>query len=155
MRGRLYLGQVAECVSRSEVSCRPEGPVKPTERVGGREWDEILRFAQDDRRGKRVRCEWRALVGRGLKLEMVIRKKQIPRCARNDNSRGFRRAGGWVGLLGHAGWPARNRAPLAAQGEQARPVVHAERIRRSWGAVECAAMGPVVEVGLVDGRAKS
>src|SRR5713226_10705876 len=100
-------------MDRSAGGCRAGRLTQRTERVGGREWDEILRFAQDDRRGKRVRCEWRALVGRGLKLEMVIRKKQIPRCARNDNSRGFRRAGGWVGLLGHAGWPARNRAPFA------------------------------------------
>ena len=51
------------------------------------------------------------------------------------------RAEGWVGLVGHAKWPARNRSEGGP--------VHAERIRRSWGAVECEAMGPVVGFGEV------
>ncbi len=43
------------------------------------------------------------------------KKKQIPRCARNDNSRGFRQAeamaglGRVVGLALVAGWPASSR----------------------------------------------
>src|SRR5882762_2983098 len=49
------------------------------------------------------------------------------------------RAGDWVGLVGPAEWPARNRS-------EDRPL-HAERIRRSWAVKECAAMGPVVGVG--------
>src|SRR5882762_6920476 len=57
------------------------------------------------------------------------------RVARNDNSRGFRRAGGGVGRVGHAEWPAKSRA-------EDRPL-HAERIRCSWGAKECAATGTV------------
>jgi hypothetical protein len=70
-------------------------------RVGLREWEEILRSAdssgapkvrsaQGDRRGRRVK---RRFVGRGRRLEMVRKKrrKQIPRYARNDNSRGVRR----------------------------------------------------------------
>src|SRR6267143_2381793 len=43
------------------------------------------------------------------------------RLARNDNSRVFRRPDGWVGLVGHAEWPARSRS-------EDRPL-HAERIR--------------------------
>ena len=48
-----------------------------------REGDEILRYAQDDRRGERVKREF---VGCGLKLrrERGKRKKQVPRFARND-----------------------------------------------------------------------
>ncbi len=58
------------------------------ERGGPRRWSvrqdqgRILRCAQDDRRGKRV------FVGRELR---VIRKKQIPRSARNDNLQAFQR----------------------------------------------------------------
>src|SRR6267378_6115146 len=88
-----------------------------------------------------------------------MRKKQVPpdktrdsrqlpgalRFARNDNSPAFRLAGGWVGLVGHAEWPARSWS-------EDRPL-HAERIRCSWGAMECAAMGPVVGVEFVAGRA--
>src|ERR1700720_1045422 len=61
------------------------------------------------------------------------RKKQIPRCARNDNSWDFRRAGGWVGLVGHVEW-------LARSGSEDRPIP-AERIRYSGEVKECAAMG--------------
>jgi hypothetical protein len=61
------------------------------------------------------------------------RKKQIPRCARNDNSWDFRRAGRWVVLVGHVEWLARSRS-------EDRPIP-AERIRYSWGVKECAAMG--------------
>src|ERR1700687_3629540 len=61
------------------------------------------------------------------------REKQIPRCARNDNSWEFRRAGGWVGLVGHVEWLGRRRA-----GDQ--PTT-GERIRYSWEVKECAAMG--------------
>src|ERR1700687_2800028 len=88
-----------------------------------------------------------------------MRKKQVPpdktrdscrlsgarRCARNDSSPAFRRAGGCVGLVGHAEWPARSRS-------EDRPL-HAERILCSWGALECAAMGPVVGVEFVAERA--
>jgi len=49
---------------------------------------------------------------------------------------GSRRAEVWVGLVGHAEWPAGNRSEY-------RPVP-AERIRRAWGVKECASMGPVV-----------
>jgi len=46
----------------------------------------MLRYAQHDNRGKRVWGGRRVFV-RGLTLEMGRgkRKKQIPRCARNDN----------------------------------------------------------------------
>ena len=148
------MGQVAEWVGQSVVGCRGERVARPTERIGLREGDEILRYAQDDRRGERVKREF---VGCGLKLrrERGKRKKQVPRFARNDNSRGFRharndnsrgvrRTGGWVGLVGHAEWPARSRS-------EDRPV-HAERIRRSWVALECAAMGRGVGLGFVAGR---
>jgi hypothetical protein len=154
------LGQVAEWVGQSVAGYRGERVARPTERIGLREGDEILRYAQDDRRRERVKREF---VGCGLKLrrERGKRKKQVPRFARNDNSPefrlarndnsrefrharndnswGFRRAGGWVGLVGHAEWPARSRS-------EDRPV-HAERIRCSWGALEGAAMGRVVGRG--------
>ena len=54
----------------------------------------------------------------------------------------FRRAWGWVGLVGHAEWPTRNRSPDRVGTSSDRPL-HAERIRRSSEARECAAMGPV------------
>src|SRR5260370_33598989 len=76
-------------------------------------------------------------MGRGKK------KKQVPRNARNDNL-GVRRAGGWVGLVGYAEWPARSRA-------EARPG-HAERIRRSWGAWEGSAVGRVGVGGVASGE---
>ena len=136
------------------VGYRGQRVARPTERIGLREGDEILRYAQDDRRGERVKREF---VGFGVKLrrERGKRKKQVPRFARNDNSpefrharndnaRGFRRAWRWVGLVGHAEWPARSRS-------EDRPV-HAERIRRSWEAGKCVAVGPVVRLGRVVGR---
>jgi hypothetical protein len=60
--------------------------------MGLGEWDEILRYAQDDRQGRRVK---RGFVGRGRRLEMVRRKrrKQVPRYARNDNLGEFGRVG--------------------------------------------------------------
>jgi hypothetical protein len=59
-----------------------EGLGQPMERVGLREWDRSRRWSM------------REIVRRGVGLEMERgkRKEQIPRCARNDNSRGFRRA---------------------------------------------------------------
>src|SRR5216684_1096596 len=50
----------------------------------------------------------------------------------------FRRAGRWVGLVGHAEWPARRRS-------EDRPL-HGGRIQRSSEAGECEAMVPVVGV---------
>ena len=140
MRGRPNLGQVAGWVGWSAGDCRAERLEQLTERIGLQGWDEILRYAQDDRRGRRVRCgrwvfgeRWLKLeTGRGQAVEpepdrsedrplhaerirpsweatkcaamgfeevasgewrvASEKKKQIPRYARNDNSRGFRRA---------------------------------------------------------------
>jgi hypothetical protein len=49
-------------------------------------------------------------VASGEWLVASLKKKQIPRSARNDNSRAFGWAGSWVRPVGHAGWPARSRA---------------------------------------------
>ena len=49
-------------MGQSVVSYRGERVARPTERIGLREWDEILRYAQDDRRRNLVRCGRR---GRG------------------------------------------------------------------------------------------
>jgi len=69
VRGLPCLGQVAEWVGRSAGDCRAEGLEQLTERIGLQGWDEILRYAQDDRRGKRVwRGRW-VFGERGLKLE--------------------------------------------------------------------------------------
>jgi hypothetical protein len=57
------------------------------------EWDEILRYAQDDRRGRRVK---RGFAGVGQRLEIVRRRrrrKQVPHYARNDNLGEFARVG--------------------------------------------------------------
>ena len=48
------LGQVAEWTGRSAVGCPVERLAQPKERMGEMGRDEILRYAQDDRRGKRV-----------------------------------------------------------------------------------------------------
>jgi hypothetical protein len=72
-----------------------------------------------------------------------IGKKQIPRPARNDNSRGF-----GLGLTVCPGWVVEP----APHWSEDRPL-HAERIRRSWEAGKCVAMGPVVGVGFEAGRA--
>src|SRR5712664_726735 len=123
-RRRPYLGQVAEWMGRSAVGCRAGRSAQPTERLGLTGGDEILRsadpsgalkarYAQDGSRGKRVWGGKRVFVGRELKLEIGRgkRKKKIPRsanspggqsprCGRNDNSRGFRRAARRVVGLG-------------------------------------------------------
>ncbi len=122
-------------------------------RDGGR----ILRHAEDDRQCKRVRCGQQVFAGCGLKLEMgrgleleglELEGLELEWASGSDAGRGLaqrlveaeaRRAGGWVGLVGHAKWPARSRS-------EDRPL-HAERIRCSWGAWECAAMEPVGHAG--------
>ncbi len=100
-------------MGRSAGVCQVERLAQPTERIGLREWNEsrrwskrqdrggILRYARDDRWGRRVRCGQRVFVGRGLELEMGRgrRKNQVPRCARNDNLREFRQvAEEWLWL---------------------------------------------------------
>ncbi len=162
------MGQVAEWVGRSGVGCRAGRSAQPTERLGLKGGDEILRsadpsgalkarYAQDDKLGERLRCGQRVFVGRELKLEIGLerRKKQVPRsanspggqsprCARNDNSRGFRRDVSPV-EAGSGAWMTSHRS-------EDRPL-HAERIRRPWEARACAAMGKVVGPGLEVGRA--
>ncbi len=64
---------------------------------------------------------------------------------------GFRRAWGWVGLVGHAEWPTRNRSPDRVGTSSDRPL-HAERIRRSWEAGKCMAVGPAVRLVVRPGR---
>jgi hypothetical protein len=83
-------------------------------------------------------------VWRGAKLEMGRgkRKKQVPRYARNDNSQTVRSAVRQVWLGWKAGWVGE---PDLHRSEN-RPL-HAERIRRSWEARKCVAMGPVVRLG--------
>ena len=93
--------------------------------------------------------EWPATAGRRV-TSWKKKQQQVPRCARNDNSRGVgalrvtrrkgrekrkspkRRARDRVGT----GW--RSRIGM----NSAQPIA-AERIRCSWGVRECAAMGPV------------
>jgi len=67
VRGLPCLGQVAEWVGRSAGDCRAEGLEQLTERIGLQGWDELLRYAQDDKRGKRLRCGHRVFVGYGLR----------------------------------------------------------------------------------------
>ncbi len=95
----------------------------------------------------------RAFVGLGRKLEMGWgkRKKQIPRCARNDNLGEFRRvAGMWLWLRDSALRRVEARGAMAGRRRVVEPArfedwpLRAGRIRRSWGVKECAAMGPVV-----------
>jgi hypothetical protein len=102
--------------------------------MGLGEWDEILRYAQDGRRGRRVK---RGFAGRGQRLEIVRRRrrKQVPRYAWNDNLGEFRRVG------------------EMRRGERKKQVssgpIPARRIRRAQGVKECAAKGPVAGVGEV------
>ncbi len=124
MRGLPCLGQVAEWVGRSAGDCRAEGLEQLTERIGLQAWDEIFRYAQDDRRGMRVRCGRQAFGERWLKLETG---------------------------RGQAVEPARHRSSRSnrdAENAEDRPL-HAERIRRLWEATKCAAMGPIVGLGEV------
>src|SRR5229473_5387296 len=60
--------------------------------------------------------------------------------AERPTLRVFRRAGGWVGLVGHAEWPGRSRSSDRVQ-TSSDPPEPVERIRRSWEAGECAAKG--------------
>jgi len=53
---------------------RAEGSGQPTVRMGLGEWDEILRYAQDERWGRSVK---RGFVERGRRLEMVRRKRVL------------------------------------------------------------------------------
>ena len=46
--------QVSEWTGRSVVGCPVERLAQPKEQMGEMGRDEILRYAQDDRRGKRV-----------------------------------------------------------------------------------------------------
>src|SRR6266436_62279 len=114
VRGRPCLGQVVEWVGRSAGDCRAERLAQLTERIGLQGWDEILRYAQDDRRGRRVRCGRWVFGERWLKLETGRGQAVEPEPDRSED----------------------------------RPL-HAERIRRSWKATKCAAMGPIVGLGLV------
>jgi len=66
-------------------------------------------------------------VASGEWLVASLKKKQIPRSARNDNSRAFGWAGSWVRPVGHAGWPARSRA-------EARPLHLEPPQLERWGA---------------------
>jgi hypothetical protein len=112
------------------------------ERLVVRGWDEILRSAQDDRRDGRVRCGQRGVLGQVLKLGMgpfVLAqgkwdelqwrveawKKQVPRSARNDKSRGFQRA---VRRVVGLGFVAAARVAMISDRSEDRPL-HAERIR--------------------------
>src|SRR5713101_3231609 len=103
----------------SAVGCRAEGLEQLTERIGLQGWDEILRYAQDDRRGRRVRCGRWVFGERWLKLETGRGQAVEPEPHRSSRSNGD------------------------AQNAEDGPL-HAERIRRSWEAGECAAMGPAV-----------
>jgi hypothetical protein len=83
-----------------------------------------------------------------------LKKRQIPRCARNDNLRGVRR------VVGVGAEPMRvveadlQRSPDLVGTSSDRPLP-AERIRRSWEAGKGAAMGPVVRLGEVAPRLRS
>ncbi len=63
----------------------------------------------------------------------------------------LRLASGSASELGLVAWPGRVVEPDPHRSED-RPL-HAERIRRSWQAGKCAAMGPVVGLGYVAGQA--
>ena len=63
----------------------------------------------------------------------------------------LRLASGSGSELGLVAWPGRVVEPDPHRSED-RPL-HAERIRRSWQAGKCAAMGPVVGLGYVAGQA--
>src|SRR5260370_27803553 len=59
----------------------------------------MLRYAQHESRGKRVWSGERVFVGHGIELGIRWIRKQVPRCARNDNLRVLRRiAGVWLWL---------------------------------------------------------
>ncbi len=58
-----------EWLRRSVVGCRAERVAVRAERIGLSGWDGILRCAQDDRRGKAVRCGQWEFVGHELKVE--------------------------------------------------------------------------------------
>src|SRR6266436_6409823 len=124
VRGRPNLGQVAGWVGWSAGDCRAERLEQLTERIGLQGWDEILRYAQDDRRGRRVRCGRWVFGERWLKLETGRGQAVEPAPHRSSRS---------------------NRD---AQNAEGRPL-HAERIRRSWEATKCAAKGPIVGLGEV------
>jgi hypothetical protein len=74
----------------------------------------------------------RGFAGRGRRSEMMRRKrrKQIPRPARNDNLGEFWRVGEM--------WRGKRKKQVSSE------PVPAERIRRSSGVKECAALGRVV-----------
>ena len=95
------------------------------DRLGLRGWVEMLRCAQDDRRG----------VGGPVEA----RKKQIPRCARNDNSRAFRRAERRVevGVIRLAGsMENRRRVAEEAYRSEDRPL-HVVRVEARAGSGSC------------------
>jgi hypothetical protein len=79
------------------------------------------------------------IVGRELAAGRGKRKKQVPRCARNDNSRAFGRSE--VGMMGSADASGRGRCVL-------------KRVRRRSGGLFSFGSGPEeVVVGALDGIA--
>ena len=136
------MGAAAGCwvglLARLAKGCWAEGLTRPTERIALREWDEscrwsmrgdsgeILRYAQDDRRGERVKRVFvesplMSEMGQGLELERLVLGLA---------------SGSALGLVVDLG-------PHPSEDEPG----PAERIRRSWEATKCAAMGPVVGRG--------
>jgi len=145
-----WMGAAAGCwvglLARLAKGCWAEGLTRPTERIALREWDEscrwsmrgdageILRYAQDDRRGERVKRVFvesplMSEMGQGLELEWLVLGLA---------------SGPGLGLVVEPGpHPSEDGPPPA------------ERIRRSWEAGKCAAMGPVVGFGEVAPRLRS
>src|SRR6266852_6195702 len=150
-----WMGAAAGCwvglLARLAKGCWAEGLTRPAERIALREWDEscrwsmrgdsgeILRsanpsgarkarYAQDDRRGQRVKRVFvesplMSEMGQGLELEWLVLGLA---------------SGSGLGLVVDLGPHPSEDGPLPA-----------ERIRRSWGVKECVAMGPVVGFGEV------
>jgi len=91
----------------------------------------ILRYAHNDKRGQRVWVGKRVFVGRGLMSEM---------------GQGLELE--WF-VLGLASGPGLGLVVELGPHPSEDGPLHVERIRRSWEAMKCAAMGPVVGRGEV------
>jgi hypothetical protein len=112
-----------------------------------------VKSRQSDLAGRKARRvwpwgEWMGGSAEGCPFDLAQGKR-----AERPALRGFRRAGGWVGLVGHAEWPARSRSSDRVQTSSDRPGP-VERIRCLWVARECAAMG-LEEVASAEWRVTS
>jgi hypothetical protein len=109
----------------------------------------MLRYVQHGSRGKRVWGGRRVFVGCGMKLEMgqglELEGLVLEWVSGSVVGRGLVER--WVEVRGATEAWRRVEEPEPYRSEGG--PVHAERIRRSWGAVECEAMGPVVGFGEV------